>query len=244
MKNLLKVSLMIDDNEFIRSNYIELIPFSKTSMRTVVFKNVKVINKHIDLLSGEYEFSIAFRNKNLDWGAIHWYSLYMITSDIFDKDIKEGDDICIESILTHNKHIYYDQDVIDVYNLWQNEKVYDWNSFDINFKLSYISACYIWCGLPKSFIRNHIILDCLLIKEQIDLFYYLGIEMFGERAYCGSGFYQFEDCILGIYAKNKEGLPSITFKNFNSIELSNIKEDIMHLVGFFKSLKLTLIFEN
>ncbi|MDQ0593660.1 hypothetical protein QFZ37_002029 [Chryseobacterium ginsenosidimutans] len=240
MDNLLNISLRIDGKEFIECDYIQLIPCSRTSMRTLIFKKIRIINNNLELLSGEYEFCVSFKNKNLDWDEAQWYNLDMITSDFFKSEIKNGDDIYIKSILTHDKHFFYEQDIIDIYNLWQNNKNVNWNEVDLDFKYSYISACYFWAKLPQKFTKNKIIIDCELIKEQVDLFYYLGQEMFEERSYCGSSFHQFKDCISMLCKKKPEILPTIIFKNFKNIKSENIKEDIDYLVDFLEMKKFII----
>ncbi|MBO9693762.1 hypothetical protein [Chryseobacterium sp.] len=240
--DLLEISLRIDEKEFFKCNYIQLVPYSRTSLRTVIFKNIKLINKDIDLLSGEYDFYVAYKNQKLERGEINWFDMYMIFSDIFTRDINDGDNIEIKSIMSHDKHIFYEQDVIDIYNLWQHNKEINWNEIDTDFKYSYVSACFYWSKTPSKFINYEIVIDCLMIKEQIDLFYYLGKEIFGERAYCGSNFYQFEDCISMICAKEPQELPFIVFKNFNKLNSENIINDIKHLITFFKSKKMTVEF--
>lgn len=234
MENLLNISLIIGGEEFIKCNYIQLVPCSRTSMRTLIFKNINIINDNISFLGAEYEFCISFKNKSLEWDTAQWYNLERTTSDFINADIKDCTDITIKSILLHDKHFIYEQDIIDIYNLWQNNKEVNWHEVDLDFKHSYISACYYWTQLPKKFIKNEVIIDCLLVNEQVDLFYYFGKEMFGDRSYCGSNFYQFEDCISMICSNKSEILPTIIFKNFNQLKSEHIKEDINQLIEFFK----------
>ncbi|MDW9382598.1 hypothetical protein [Chryseobacterium sp. JV558] len=242
MEDLLEVIVRIDNKEFLKCNYIQLVSNSRTSLRTVIFKNIKLINKDVNLLSGEYDFCVAYKNQKLERKEVHWFDMYMIFSDMFTRDINDGDDIEIKSIMTHDKHIFYQQDVIDIYNLWQHNKEVNWNEIDTDFKYSYVSACFYWSKTPSKFINYEIVIDCLMIKEQIDLFYYLGREMFGERAYCGSGFYQFEDCISMLRAKGLQKLTLVIFRNFNQLESESIINDINHLITFFKSIKIEVQF--
>lgn len=85
----------------------------------------------------------------------------MITSDFFKSEIKNGDDISIKSILTHDKHFFYEQDIIDIYNLWQNNRNVSWNEADLDFKY------YYYAKLPQKFNKNKVIIDCEFINEQI-----------------------------------------------------------------------------
>lgn len=232
MKHLLNISLRVDGKEFIQSNYIELLPFSRTSLRTIIFKNVKIVNNNLDFLSGKYEFCISFKDKNHLSNENQWYEMDMIFSDFFTLKIKDGCDICIKSIISHDKHFFYEQDIIDIYNFWQNDQKLNWDFFDLEFKYSYITACYYWSKLPKKFIQEEIIIDMVLINEQIDLLYYLTKEMFGERAYCGADFHQFEDCISTLCNCKIQLLPKIKFINSNRVLDNQTRIDFDYINDF------------
>jgi hypothetical protein len=97
------------------------------------------------------------------------------------------------------------QGVIDVFNLWQLGRKFDWQALSIHssLKKDYNDACLKYFGLGTQILDKEIYqLDVSLILEELDFYYLAGVEFFGDRGYFGYDLHSFTDCLIELHKYN------------------------------------------
>jgi hypothetical protein len=195
MKKLLVVNLKIEGKHFMQCDYIQLDPYAPNSGRRFVFSGIQSRNELVDYDS-VIDIYVAFCNNRSYYDNLH-FKLFVL--DFYD--LPNGD-WCVRGHLEGLTISEYRQGVIDFFYNWQNEISFDWfnNSGNADLRDDYILACMKYSGLPKKLLNKDVFqLDLTLIKQEDDLYYLIGAELIGDRAYFGHDFHTWADCIIELY---------------------------------------------
>jgi len=182
-------------------------PYSPDTSREIIFSQMKFISPNIffdesddiRFILKELDLHVSIMNKSGTWSAIYGCKLRVI-----DYGEITNDRWWITGLVHDDDYDFYNQEIVDFFSIWENNKKIDWFSFSrSNKKRAYIMSCYLYSRLSISIVKKYFYeIDLALIKETIDFFYLAGLTFIGERGYFGSDLYTFEDCLLIVY-RNK-----------------------------------------
>ena len=224
------VSFLINDTTIFTSNYVELNPVAYTTRREFVFKNISIKNSIYLLDKDNAAIRVKIIDKNRKEKSIYYVELFLITVD----ELIEGKDFSVGGFVI-NQFEEYEQGVVDIFNVWQTGSELNWREFDtrIDLKHSYFTACRLWFSNSKLiYCSKEEEINCELIKDEADLFYYISKCLFEEKAYAGYSMHTFEDRLVGLPKVNHD--VNLVFTNFNSIEDRFVKNRLLDIGDFLK----------
>jgi hypothetical protein len=231
MNEKLNISILLNNTIVMQGSSINLDPYSTTTGRKFNVENPQydeglnisyrdILTVTISYLKHDNEvvFISELNIIVLDYGelnSVNWWFYGLI--DNYNKEYRQEE---------------YRQDLVDTFNLWQHNKVFDWFSFPYNApqKEGYIDACLIYTSLCKTIKDNkkHFRIDVSKVREYRDFIYLMSIAFEGDRGYFGHSFYTFCDCLLELYHNNNE-----VFKDC-VIEFTGVSEMRMDDENFFE----------
>ena len=237
MKNdqILKVLLSANGDVFAISNDLEMEPYSLSTARKFIFKNLNVISEVQLSYRDKVNVQISnTRRGNLDDNALHDFEILLLDCEELQKA-----DWWIYGLVYNAYEDEYRQGIIDVVRVWQNDKVYEWNKLPIGSPLKgdYFMACFYYSSIQSKMIdKDTLYIDVSQVKEEQDFYYFLSIEFFGPRSYIGRNFYTFDDCLLELYNHDKNLLTSkqIVFYNAHKLFSDNVDralKEIKHILS-------------
>ncbi|HBV17306.1 hypothetical protein [Chryseobacterium carnipullorum] len=162
-----------------------------------VFFIIEVLNKHNE---SAIMYSFNFRIEDF---KINQNNIHLLGVPIIDYDANN-----------------YDQNVIDIFMKWSEDKVIPFLSLDDDYKKSYNYSCLIWSGAPDEFNDSSYNIDLSLVKSDIDFYNMMGDYFFGNRGYFGHDSYSFEDILDSINRNLKEKI-IIVFKRYSEISFQD-----------------------
>lgn len=129
----------------------------------------------------------------------------------------------------------YDQQVIEIFRIWQNGDDIPFLEQPIPIKKAYLTACLSYSGVPQSIMNSIAIVDCQYIHDKYDLFLMLGKSLIGSRGYFGQDFDGVKDCLFSCGTTNVE-IQFVNSYNLKSV-LSKEGDDLYELfLGDFRAL--------
>jgi hypothetical protein len=134
----------------------------------------------------------------------------------------------------------YEQEVIDIFNIWQNGNEVDWKKLNTREKDVYNYCCGQWSGVSKELKLKKYMLDCSQISEEIDFYILLGETLIGKRGYFGNYFYTLDDCLTDLYV---EGEDDVTLELTGCDVLKNIIGDTYfdNIIALFRRYRFNLV---
>lgn len=195
---MMTVTVRLEDRELVRCSYLWLDPHAPNAGRRFVFRNIQYIDNVIEPYQ-TISIQISVINKLGSDHILDEFNFFILD---YDKDLQSKDEWWIYGLIYQKYEMEYKQGVIDTFNRWQNERPFEWKTYqnDPDLKLNYISACRIYSGLPKKLSKKERYnLDLSLVKDEADFCLMASLEFIGDRGYLGYDLYTFDDCLLEIF---------------------------------------------
>lgn len=234
-RKILQISLSVNGKIFAVCSDLEMEPYSLSTARKFTFKKLSVINEVRLSYRDKVNVQISNRRRdNLDDNVLHDFEILLLDCEELQKA-----DWWIYGLVYNAYEDEYRQSIIDVFRVWQNDKVYEWNKLPIGspLKEDYFMACFYYSSIQSKMIGKDILcVDVSQVKEEQDFYYFLSIEFFGARSYIGRNFYTFDDCLLELYNHDKNQLTSkqIVFYNAHKLFSDNVDrafKEIKHILS-------------
>lgn len=224
MKNL-QVSLSIQEKQIGEARSINLNrPLGE--LLSIKLRNLKMFTR-VGLKKGsELEFTIIYKNQ-----------IYANFGVVLESDyiLESMDNLQIEC---SSETGFYNQNVIEIFETWDNGDELSWNNLKDDKKEAWLVACLFWSGLPTTLPNKKLItLDSSLIKSKVDCYCLLGEIFFGSRGYFGQDLDGLDDCMINISSLKTEK-PCLQIKdlpNLIAVLDSSFKGYAFELIGVFKS---------
>jgi hypothetical protein len=234
------ISIALNGNELIKCSYGYLEPFAPTTSRKITFEGITWVENDIRSLYGyEIEVSVNVYSRQKELTPLYDFKIYVL-----DHQNLSGNSWWVSGLIINEYNDEYRQGVVDVFNLWQDEKNIDWVGLPVNssLKKDYIFACLVYSGVSNRLNeQDSYSFDMGLVKEENDFFYLAGKEFIGEKGYFGHDFHAFKDCLLTVfhqsgYFNNKK----VVFHNVNSISDKDLIAFYMEIKEVFLRFKFTI----
>lgn len=220
-----------------KCSYLSINKFAPESARDLVLKQC-VFGSKLELYY-QQELFIRINYFNKFNSKLH---LYDFNFTIIDYDISDYENVKLYGNLNVENNDIYSQDIIDIFNLWQNKKLINWEDLYLNnsiSKLNYLRACGMWSGLPTEPPKNHeFTIDCSNFLDEYDFYYSLANSLYGNKFYLGVSLYTLEDSLIEFYKKNKI-LINIKLKNVDKLKVI-FKDNYHELISLMKKYKIDI----
>lgn len=199
MVNVIEIELSNEGKIFMICRQMYMDQHAVTLDRKFTFRDIEVIDDYEITYGAEITITvnIIFRGDEKDL-----LSKLVVTVDHWS-DLING--CCWMKGTVVDRYFGYDQSVVDIYNMWQQNIFFDWWSEPLfsSRKQAYLVACLGFTGINTDVSSKLIYqLNLSLVKEKSDFFYLLGTEFFGERGYFGSSISTFQDCLSDIFRES------------------------------------------
>jgi hypothetical protein len=191
-----------------QKNVIKAYAINYNSEKKRLTVNLKDNTKNFDMDS-------ILAAKNIDVSIFFGNKLYTQFECELIKVQNEKMEITFD-LLEELPEYLYDQNVIDIFNHWQEREEESFYDLSVLQKKSWLHACLIYSGLPSKINKPIIEIDCILINDKYDLFYLLGESFIGPKGYFGRDFEGVRDCL---YLCGRENNTKIVFKNSYKLNL-------------------------
>ncbi len=243
MNEELNITIILNNAIVIQGSSINLDPYSTTTGRKFNIENLQYDKgldiPYIDKISvtisylkynNEVVFLSEFKIVVLDFGelnSVNWWFYGLVESN---EEYKQG--------------------CIDVFNLWQNNKLFDWFSFPYNApqKEDYLHACSIYTSLSKTIKDNkkHFVINVSKVREYRDFIYLMSTAFEGYRGYFGHSFYTFCDCLLELYHNDNEVFKDcvIEFIGVSEMRIMDDESFFEDVINEFLKYNISILYET
>ncbi|SEN27500.1 hypothetical protein SAMN04488505_109123 [Chitinophaga rupis] len=198
MGRIIDVLLRKEEQEVLKCSYMSLDVYAPRTGRMFVFSGIQF--RKDDINEGdEINVEISINNR---YGFCNFFIQFDILVLSCDFEIQTEDKLRVYGNVFNIGNSEYDQRVVDVFNMWQTDKSFDWFNCPVGspLKLEYISACMSYSGLSKLMPEKNVFyFDMALVKEERDFFYLSSLDFVGDRGYFGHDLHTFKSCLLEIY---------------------------------------------
>lgn len=151
---------------------------------------------------------------------------YLI-ANIFPSDVhefistKEMNIECLFEI--EGRLTYYDQRILNIFKLWENDLEYDFRNPALNEsdRYAYYGACYINSGITRehnAIINFAIEMDLKKMKDQTEFYLEFSEKLVGKRKIFAMGADSLSDTIIDFYTLFKQKELQITLRNSKELE--------------------------
>lgn len=219
--------------------------YSKTSLRELTFLNCTK-----SLL--EYKGALWESDLKLH---VHYEDVYGKEKILYEINIncieppcvQKGNTLVLEGQIIVDHDDIYEQEVIDIFMLWQENREFEWNSKLSNEqKFNYLGVARLYTSWSSQFIieNTKVELDTTKINDQYDFFYYVGELLLGNRGCLGSNPDRFTDYIQDIveYSGMRQDWGIIiVVKDLNRIKSLFSEPDYELISGYFRYSGINLI---
>jgi hypothetical protein len=201
---MIQIVLKEKAEKILKSKHIFLEPYAPNTSRKFVFSQLTFL-KELNDFYGDEVVVLIYVETNDEINHL----LFEFKVNILDYSEPIGKSWWLSGLVFGDYDLGYRQGVIDVFNLWQQRKSFEWFADHTNpfSKSDYIFACFTYSGLSKEIIEKGVYkIDLSLVKEEQDLYYLVSENFLGERGYFGHNIHTFKDCLIEISHQERYGI--------------------------------------